>query len=622
VPVIYQGICSRDHSGLSTDAGGDWNGDGLLDVILGGGSKVDTEGQPGRIDESANVASLFLRGTSTVPRAVTCESGAPNTPPAPQPVQYPNLVLRGTQVSPVPLGDGESDRWMLADRFGWCVRFVGDIDELVGPESQFYDDFAASAPWFDVTAGDGSVLYQAGAVYLYLGREVGDPQPTTSAYQVRDSDDPTGTGAGGGYCDLIIEGEAAGDYFGYSIARWTDFDGDGIDDLVVGAPQYAWQDDYDPAATSMTTTDEIWPNDDDRPGKVYVIWGAGIRAQLADPSLPADKRVSIADLKAAGRAIELLSPTGSPRDRFGASLDGLGNQLAGVDLEGDELVIGAPQFRSDWGAGGVDEKSADTALDDSDGGDGYVELWSYNPTSGPSRVVRISGPAEDPVAQQESEGLRPRFGWAVSRVASDLDSTAYGFVVTAPEYDILVDPSGPTIWNNVGLAHLYTWTGATATTPSPVWVGTGSQADEEFGTSVTSGGDFNADGIADFAVGSRLFTRVAALGPCACTGARPMQGGRLLVLSSTPLCGIGNCRVLGRLRGEETRDRLGFSCAFTGDVIGGSGDDLIGSALAWPSQLEPDALIGPSCPPCLGCDASKEELGRGYLFSWEQGNGQ
>jgi hypothetical protein len=57
-------------------------------------------------------------------------------------------------------------------------------------------------------------------------------------------------------------------------------------------------------------------------------------------------------------------------------------------------------------------------------------------------------------------------------------------------------------------------------------------------------------------------------------------------------------------------------------VIGGSGDDLIGSALAWPAQIEPDALIGPDCPPCLGCGPAKEELGRGYLFSWEQGNGQ
>jgi hypothetical protein len=484
--VIYQGICPRDHSGLSTDAGGDWNGDGLPDVLLGGGSKVDIEGQSERVDESANVVSLFLRGTATIDVGVTCEAGAPNSPPSPQPVQYPNLVLRGTQVSPVPLGDGQSDRWMIADRFGWCVRFVGDIDELVGSEGQLYDDFAAGAPWYDVTAGGGSVLYQAGAVYLYLGREVGDPQPTSSAYQVRDSDDLTGTGGGSGYCDLIIEGEAAGDYFGYSIARRTDFDGDGIDDLIVGAPQYAWQDDYDPTATEMTTTDEIWPNDDDRPGKVYVIWGAGIRAQLADPTLPADRRVSIAELEAAGRAIELVSPTGGERDRFGASLDGLGNQLDGVDLGGDELVIGAPQFRSDWGAGNADEKSADTLADDTDGGDGYVELWSYNSSSGPSRVAWISGPAEAPVVQSESENLRPRFGWAVSRVASDLVSTAYGFVVTAPEYDILVDPSGPTIWPDVGLAHLYTWTGATATTPSPAWIGTGMQSGEEFGTSVAT----------------------------------------------------------------------------------------------------------------------------------------
>ncbi len=67
VPVIYQGVCPRDHSGLSMDAGGDWNGDGMPDVVMGGGTKVDIEGQPNRSDESANGVSLFLRCSFAVP---------------------------------------------------------------------------------------------------------------------------------------------------------------------------------------------------------------------------------------------------------------------------------------------------------------------------------------------------------------------------------------------------------------------------------------------------------------------------------------------------------------------------------------------------------------------------
>ncbi len=295
--------------------------------------------------------------------------------------------------------------------------------------------------------------------------------------------------------------------------------------------------------------------------------------------------------------------------------------MSGAELGGDELVIGAPQFRSDWGWGTIHEKSVDTD-DNMDGGDGYVELWSYSSTSGASQVARITGPAQADVVQLEADGLRGRFGWAVSRVATDLHSLPYGFAVTAPEYDILMDPATTDIWEDVGIAHLYTWAGAVAATPTPDWIGTGSQAGAEFGTSVASGGDFNADSIADFAIGSRLYTRMASAGPCACDGNRPIQGGRLLVLSAVPLCGIGNCRVLGRLRAEERRDRLGFSCAFIGNVIGGGGDEVIGSALAWPFEIETDALIGADCPACLGCLPKKDEMGRGYLFSWEQGAGQ
>ncbi len=647
--MIYQGTCPDDHSGLSVDAGGDWNGDGIPDVILGGGAKVDLEGQSIRVDEYANPASIYLGGLGVENFTVPCpEEGVQDLD---QPLQFPDLRLVGTQVSPFPNTEPDgttshpSNSWMLADRFGWCVRFVGDVNgpepEPDGPGSVVHDDIAVSAPWYDVEQPGSSTLFQAGAVYVYLGRDfdrgtvpVGATAPIGS-YEKHLADKFTDDPTNPGYCDLIIEGAGAGDYFGYAISRELDFDADGYPDLAIGAPQYAWQNDYAPSAL---TTDDQWPNPDARPGKAYVVKGSYLRCLFNSSACGTSRTVGIASLVADGYAYELISPNSVAGDRFGASLDGIREQDDDPVFVGDELVIGAPQFRSDWNDGAPQsssKKTSNTADDDSDGGNGYVTIWSTDPAivADPDAIPPVlaaaiqrhvvPGPAE--AGGAGTFDLKPRFGWSVSRVAWSQQSSVTGFVVGAPGFNFPPDEPGDPIQENVGLVEMYAFDTDASASPTLKWTSTGFQPKAEMGYSLASGGDFNADAVPDIAVGTRKFTRSGETPICSCSADRPNTAGLIQVLSSVQLTASPRSRLLANFFGETARDRLGFSCAFLGSTPGYPGDAVIGGALAWPDEAAPPALIGggsaplcTDCPTPLACPPSNfVEEGRGYLLRAE-----
>lgn len=83
------------------------------------------------------------------------------------------------------------------DGFGWAVAAVGDVD------GDGLADFAAGAPWRDIAGED------AGAVYVF--------------------------GSQTGFV-FSINGKGPGDWFGRSLARVGDLDGDGVLDFAAGAP--------------------------------------------------------------------------------------------------------------------------------------------------------------------------------------------------------------------------------------------------------------------------------------------------------------------------------------------------------------------------------------------------
>ncbi len=646
-PVIYQGSCPSDHAGLSMDAGADWNGDGVPDVVLGGGAKVDLEGQSSLIDSKRDAVTLFLGGLDNTVVTINCPpiTGSSEAPPTLyQPLQFSDVRLRGIQYDDGTETATNKERWMLSDRFGWCVRFVGDINgpQPAGPGegTVTYPDLAVGAPWYDVDVdlggGATETRHQAGAVYLYFGR----PQPTGDP-AVPGDPIPKGSYAGaesetltssGGYCDFILLGESAGDYFEFAISKEIDFDGDGIHDLAIGAPQYAWQDGVN---SSATTTNAAWPNIDNRPGKVYVVFGDYLRTFLASSS--ANPVLRISQALADGGALTISDPLAADRDRFGASLDGIGDHDIGAPFIGDELVIGAPQFRSDWNK--IDDqnpapnhkKTPQFFGDDGDGGPGYVTVWSLEDlgsgTYTASRRGRIDGPADADSTSPDEVGLEPRFGRTVSRIALDRTSAAVGFAVGAPGFDALIDPNDPPAgtFDNIGMVMGCTFDPTSPTQPiSTTFSFTGYQAQSDFGSSLASSGDYNADAIPDLIVGSKRYTRLGVPPACSCSGARPGLAGRVDVLSWTQVGGTPRSRVLGAFYGEEARDRLGFASAFLGPIPGlaGGADTLVSAGFAWPFKEAPTQVTDGLCADCtsgMSCPTFTE-LGRAYLF--HRGMGQ
>jgi len=91
------------------------------------------------------------------------------------------------------------------DSFGFSVASAGDVN------ADGFDDIVIGAP-DRLPSKDG----HHGSVFVYFG-------PLTGTIDFSDA-------------DVTLEGEAAGDSAGFSVAGGGDVDGDGIDDLLVGAP--------------------------------------------------------------------------------------------------------------------------------------------------------------------------------------------------------------------------------------------------------------------------------------------------------------------------------------------------------------------------------------------------
>ncbi len=390
---VIDGEEGDDLAGQSVGAAGDINGDGIADLVIGA-AEADPNGF-----SSGRAYVLFGSRDSFEPLVDLGRLDGTN----------------GFAVS------GEA----AFDRAGGAVAGIGDFN------GDGIDDLGIGATGLDLN-GD-----QSGAVYVLFGSDRGWP----GVVELSDLDGRNG---------IVLVGAAAGDLAGRTVDRAGDINGDGIDDLVLGA-------------------DSATPNGDpsrDGAGRGYVVFGT----QRMFP----DRRVDLDDID----GISGVAFNGENfEDSAGRSVAGIGD----VDNDGfDDLAIGAPFADPDgnntgrvYVVFGTDAPwPASIELSDLGGTDGFI-LDGADPT-----------------------GIA---GFAVAG-AGDLDQDGID--------DLVVGASGT--GDNAGTA--YVVFGSTTLFPTPRSLGsldgnngfslTGDDPYAFAGRSVAGGGDLDNDGIADLFIGA------------------------------------------------------------------------------------------------------------------------
>lgn len=375
---------------------------------------------------------------------------------------------------------------LIGDRAGHAVSHAGDVD------GDGLDDVIVGANRADPNGSD------SGRAYVVFGKA--DTEPVQLAEIV--------AGNGG----FALHGEAMDDNAGTSVSRAGDVDGDGLDDVIVGA-QYADANGGDS-------------------GRAYVVFGKADGAGV--------------DLEDVVAGIGGFSLEGeSAGDRAGFSVSGVGD-VNGDDL--DDVVVGA------FFAGPSGDAS----------GRAYVVFGKADTDTVDLGAIALGdgGFAIDGEAAYDNAGI------SVSG-AGDIDGDGIGdLVIGAPYADI----------NGGDAGRGYVVFGKADTDPVllvDVAAGVGgfaidgATASDYAGFPVSGAGDIDGDGLADVLVGAfRADTAAIESGRAYVVFGK--ADGDPVLLADVGL-GVGGFPI----DGVATQDEAGRSMAGVGDLDGDGLDDLV-----------------------------------------------
>lgn len=669
--AAWTGVGKKEHAhfGHSVAGAGDVDGDGYADLVIGAPYCARGDGRDGRaflyrggkggasreplwIGEGGQTAALFgisVAGAGDVNRdgysdivvGASCfDGGEVNEGRA-------YLFLGGADgPSPEPQWSVESDRG--AAHFGWSVAGAGDVN------GDGYADVVIGARDFPALGSGG------GRATMYHGTPHGlAPRPAWSmdgsqpgghlGWSVASAGDVNGDGnsdvvVGEPFADLdgegvgcvhvlfgtptgmavvshwAFEGGQDGAELGTSLAGVGDVNGDGFDDLLVGAPGFdAGETDEGRAFLFLGSEGGLdgkpsWTSEGNRPGARF---GAALcRTGDLDSDGYADFAVGAPGyggrFAQEGRVFVFSGSPSGPGAQPSWTAAGnragvmLGGSVAAADLDGDrhiEVIAGAPGAEGDGAA------------------PGFVLVFKGS----------ANGPGPEPSWTLPGIQGHARFGAVVARLG-DTDADGYGdLAVAAPGLEGR-DP-------RPGLVALFRGS-PTGPDPTPSWTVKGAAGDTNLGVAL-SGGDVDRDGHADLVVGvpgydgstsnqgAVFLFRGSPSGPSAEPGWSAFGGHSGTRLGSSvaagDMDGDGHTDILvgtiglpcarecegGVLVFRGCRSGLGREPAWTSQAV--TPGDRFGAAVAGAGDLNhdgfEDAVVG-----APGFDGNSVDEGRTYAF--------
>ena len=329
------------------------------------------------------------------------------------------------------------------ERSGYSVSTAGDVN------GDGYVDFIIGAPWNDVGGTN------AGRSYVVFGRANWSGVSTLNLSTIA-------MGMGG----FAIMGEAAYDGSGSSVSAAGDVNGDGLADLLVGAPQQQYW------------NGSVWITA--RSGRSYVVFGRESWYGVSNLNLSA---------VAAGAGGFVI--TGQTTDNKGGwSVSSTG------DINGDglaDVLVGWSEVLVDGSA------SSSTTISRS-----YVVFGKAN-TSAVNLSAVAAGTGGFAII---GETPGDQSGYSVS-AAGDVNGDGLAdILIGAPFFDVTATST------DVGRSYVVfgkaNWSGISTLNLSAVAAGTGgfvmtgesTSARDFSGTSVSAAGDVNGDGLADILIGA------------------------------------------------------------------------------------------------------------------------
>jgi hypothetical protein len=387
---VINGALANGRSGYSVSSAGDVNNDGFDDLIIGApDAQLNGNGFAG--------ASYVVFGKATY-TAVNLSNIASGTG---------GFVINSASAG---------------DRAGTSVSSAGDMN------NDGFDDLIVGVPGADPNGKDA-----AGASYVVFGK--------ANTASVNLSDIASGTGG------FVINGASAGDLSGNSVSSAGDVNGDGVDDLIIGA-------------------DNADPNGD-KSGASYVVFGKTNKIA-----------VDLSDIASGTGNLGFIIKGAEILDKSGISVSSAGD----VNGDGyDDLIVGATGVGTYVGASYVVfGKATSTAVNLSDIASGTGDLGFV-----------ING-----VSAFDASGI------SVSS-AGDVNGDGLDDLIVG------ANQANPNAKNDAGASYVvFGKTNSRAVNLSAVASGeggfviNGAAIEDRSGWSVSSAGDVNGDGFDDLIVGA------------------------------------------------------------------------------------------------------------------------